>query len=530
VKLKMSLSRAGCCAAGLALIVLGWSAVRADGVDPDIDLTNAMCGPLTQPQQPQITYAAKPGDVLVNANPPARISVKGAPGNVFWALSSSTGCAGGLSSITCGPNNVNMDPVFGVVAPDDNGGMGHSPTMPSGQVQISNLRTIVNTDIGRQGVFGATVATAPNADQTCQWNYRVHVTSTGGGWGDPHMVTVDGVHYDFQGAGEYTELRSDRFTVQARQRPVSTAAAGPVNPYTGLGTCVSLYSAVAARIGSNRVTLQSNLSGQPDPSSLQLRVNGKLVTLGDSPIALRAGGVSDPKAPLEGRIARAAGGAYEFDDVFGTQLVATPAFWDAQQTWYMNLNVYQTTASEGIWGRLAGDSWLPFLPDGTALGSQPEGLGQRYQDLYGKFGDAWRVTDATSLFDYAPGTNTASFTVADWPRYNPKSCLIQGQPTAMPADPQVAAQACSGITDPAQKADCVFDVTVTGNTGFAQTYATMQAFKPNGTGWQPVLAGVGLGGGAGGGTGQMPRWWFWILILLLVLILIAILARKKKMA
>ena len=247
--------------------------------------------------------------------------------------------------------------------------------------------------------------------------------------------------------------------------------------------------AVAARIGSNRVSLQPNLSGQPDPSGLQLRVNGKLVKLTDRGIDLRARGSSDPRARLEGRIVRAAGGGYEFDDVYGTQLVVTPAYWTAQQTWYLNLNVYQTTASEGTWGRLADKSWLPALPDGTSLGPKPAPLSERYEVLYKKFADAWRVTDSTSLFDYAPGTNTKTFTRAEWPRFNPQSCEIDRQRPARPATPQVAAQACSAITNEAQKADCIFDVTVTGETGFARTYRTMQAFKPHGAGWKPVLAG-----------------------------------------
>src|SRR5262249_31125573 len=157
-------------------------------------------------------------------------------------------------------------------------------------------------------------------------------------------------------------------------------------------------------------------------------------------------------------------GAYEFDTADGTQVVVTPAYWDDQQTWYLNVNVYQASATSGIWGRIPSGSWLPALPDGTSVGQIPGPLDQRYQTLYATFGNAWRVTDATSLFDYAPGTSTATFTVADWPRFNPTSCLIQGQPTAMPADPQVAAQACSGITDPAQKANCIFDVTLTGHT------------------------------------------------------------------
>ena len=257
--------------------------------------------------------------------------------------------------------------------------------------------------------------------------------------------------------------------------------------------CVSIYSAVAVRIGSNRVSLQPNLSGVPDPKGLQLRVNGKLVTLTDRGIDLRAGGSSDPKAKLEGRIVKTADGAYEFDDIYGTQLVATPAYWIAQQTWYLNLNVYQNTATEGVWGKLAVESWLPALPDGTSVGPKPGPLPQRYDVLYKKFAEAWRVTDSTSLFDYAPGKGTKDFTLADWPRFNAQSCKIDGQPPAQPATPAIAARACRAIKNEKQKADCIFDVTVTGETGFGRTYATMQAFKPIGLGWKQVL---------GGGKGQ----------------------------
>ena len=40
--------------------------------------------------------------------------------------------------------------------------------------------------------------------------------------------------------------------------------------------------------------------------------------------------------------------------------------------------------------------------------------------LYGDFANAWRVTDATSLLDYAPGTATADYTFANFP-YSPAS-------------------------------------------------------------------------------------------------------------
>ena len=45
----------------------------------------------------------------------------------------------------------------------------------------------------------------------------------------------------------------------------------------------------------------------------------------------------------------------------------------------------------------------------------PASLQDRYAVLYKKFADSWRVTDKTSLFVYAPGTSTKTFTDRGWP-------------------------------------------------------------------------------------------------------------------
>src|SRR5882724_3829903 len=114
--------------------------------------------------------------------------------------------------------------------------------------------------------------------------------------GDPHITTVDGIHYDFQSAGEFVVLRdADGLQIQTRQSPVATAGV-LANAYTGLSTCVSLNTAVAAKVGAHRVTFQPNSSGVPDPSGLQLRVDGNLTTLSAAGLNLGAGGRVAPSA------------------------------------------------------------------------------------------------------------------------------------------------------------------------------------------------------------------------------------------
>ncbi|HEV2199730.1 MAG TPA: hypothetical protein VGR73_07905, partial [Bryobacteraceae bacterium] len=209
--------------------------------------------------------------------------------------------------------------------------------------------------------------------------------------GDPHITTADGTHYNLQGAGEFVSLRdSDGAEVQTRQRPVSTTWIGS-DAYDGLVTCVSLNAAVAARVGEHRVTWEPNLSGVPDPSGLQLRIDGVLTTLSPQGIVLGTGG----------RVAPQAGGALEVDFPDGKTLLVTPEWWASQSEWYLNVDLSHlglvsaesTGSGRGIAGAIANGSWLPALPSGGSMGPMPATLPARYNALYNKFANAWRVTD-----------------------------------------------------------------------------------------------------------------------------------------
>jgi len=290
--------------------------------------------------------------------------------------------------------------------------------------------------------------------------------------GDPHITTVDGIHYDFQSAGEFVALRDGNgLQIQTRQTPIATTFNPGPNPYTGLATCVSLNTAVAVRVGTHRVTYQPNISGVPDPSGLQLRVDGVVTALGAQGLDLGS----------DGRVVKSPdGNGIEIDFPDGSVLIVTPGWWASQSKWYLNVSVFHTTASEGIMGAIAPGSWLPALPNGTSPGPMPAALHDRYVVLNQKFADAWRVTQATSLFDYAPGTSTATFTLQNWPLENPP-CVIPESTPVKPVGVAVAQRACRAVVGKNRKEDCVFDVRITGNTGFAKTYLLSQKIQAGST-------------------------------------------------
>lgn len=492
----------------IAAASLGPAVVRADPQDLIIPCADF-----------EYSYAAKPGEVIaatdIETNKDAYWEFVNAGGNLACAGAGPYACAGLTVTV----------PAPGVI---------HPPAAPDGKTTITGTAA----GLGEQDQFSLTVTDGVDTSKTCKGTYLFHVTSSGGGWGDPHLTTVDGVHYDFQSAGEFTALRDDRLEIQTRQSAVPTATIPITNPYTGIKHCVSVYTAVAARFGSNRVSLQPNPNVEESRKGMELRVNGKLTVLTSNGITLKARKGEPGAAPggIDGTIRMAANGAIEIIDARGTQLLVAPKYWDGPNVWYLNVNAYRTSAIAGTMGRIPDGSWIPALPDGTSMGPKPESIDERYEALYEKFADAWRVTDKSSLFDYAPGTSTATFTLDEWPRNSPTSCDVLNQISVKPATEEVAKAACAAVQDEVRKADCIFDVMVTGHEGFGKSYETMQAFEPlsTGTWYSPAPptprptppATVGSGTETGGGlAGLLQKWWW--LILLLILIVLFLLFRKK---
>lgn len=480
------------------LITLGYAAV-AQADFPVIQLSDCSVVPA------YTTFRAKAGEGPALAFDPR---IGASPGGDWSVVSSGTTCTGSGDNWNCAG--------LAVVLKTD--------------------PTATETEDFAPGTGGAGASEILNVQVgSCEVPFTFTAVSSTLGWGDPHLTTVDGVHYDFQSAGEFTALREPGFELQTRQTEVPTASAPITNPYTGITHCVAIYTAVAAKVGSSRVTVQPSSGTAPDPASMVVRVDGKVVTLGDAPYVIHAGG--SEKGVIDGTIRKHPDGQFEITDARGTQLVVTSAYWPARQIWYLNVNVYGTSAQQGTMGKLGERSWLPALPDGTSLGGKPDTETERYQVLYEKFADAWRVTDQSSLFDYEAGTNTATFTREEWPRNHPESCTIEGQTPAPAATPEVAEEACKDIVNAVHRADCVVDVMVTGNVGFGKTALVAQRFSPLPPGWySPTL-------GSGNGCKDCPAckeckeckecpahppWWCWVAIGIAILLLVLLVLRVRR--
>lgn len=350
---------------------------------------------------------------------------------------------------------------------------------------VVNNRLAVNFEF--KPVFTLTVRVADASGLFAEATVTVTLTNDAKDNGDPHITTVRGLHYDFQSAGEFVALRgANGMEIQTRQ----TAIPGPApfaDYYSGLAVGVSINTAVAARVGDHRVTYQPNISGNPASSGLELRVDGVVTTLPANGIDLGSGG----------RVISSPGGGIQIDFPDGTTMTVSAYPWGSLS--YMQINVMHTPAREGIMGLNTGGSWLPRLADGTSFGAMPSALCDRFVELYERFANSWRVTDNTSLFYYAPGTSTSTFTF-EWPLEKPPCAApVAATPTPAPAAvvvpkirvapvapkgivlkpvaKQVAQRQCRTIVGKNEKANCIFDVMVTGHTGFARAYQRTEKLR-----------------------------------------------------
>jgi RHS repeat-associated protein len=255
--------------------------------------------------------------------------------------------------------------------------------------------------------------------------------------GDPHLHTGDGAYYDLQAVGEFVALATDdgSLEVQTRQQPVPDSRTIAVNTAVAI-QAVGNRVEVRPVAGSSEVTVE--LAGRPVGVGSRTLANGATLQVGTDSVAVRlAGGtgVGVRSNPLGLDL------TFALDDSLKNHVHGL-------------LGPFTGTPGNTVQSRSGAEYQVRELQD--------------YDTRYHKFADSWRVSNASSLFDYGPGESTQTFTDPSFPDRNPP---------ALPAAAERAATAlCSSLGLPAGAVDgCVLDVASTGDAGFAATTATATA-------------------------------------------------------
>ncbi|MEO0535936.1 MAG: VWD domain-containing protein [Cyanobacteria bacterium P01_A01_bin.123] len=287
-------------------------------------------------------------------------------------------------------------------------------------------------------------------------------SATGSSHGDPHILTYDGYRYSFQTVGEFVLSKSTdgHFEVQARQSQV------PDRP-------LSLNTAVAMKVGDHRVAMYAQ--NAPDGIT-PLWIDGVPTELRNDTLTLSGGGTVQHYGDRYYAVILPTG---EQVAINGIQAGGAD-FWNIAPT----VSRSQTGPLIGLLGDFNGngqddlrgrngqvvpsqDAYAPVTQLINRVIDVPIPLNQVqnafFEQLYRQFGDSWRIAQAESLFDYAPGQSTETFTNQAFPSQFPS--LVGVAPDTI----RNAVQLCqdAGVAE-ALMEGCVFDIAATGQPGFLQ--------------------------------------------------------------
>ncbi len=262
-----------------------------------------------------------------------------------------------------------------------------------------------------------------------------HNYGNGGSGGDPHVTTFDGAFYDFQAAGEFTLMKStsDDLQVQVRQKP---AIFGEFR--------IAFITAVAVRDGG--ATIEEDTGGQVyldkrrfSFAFARLPGGGSLTRFGSGQV----GGLS-VRWPDGTYVEIYPGSGIGMD-------VVVHAARDRRGRLRGLLGPYLGNSRNEYIGRNGVD-----YRAGGQFDQLPFGV------LYGQYGNSWRITQKQSLFRYARGKSTRSYTRLNYP---PRATTLAGLPKAARARAKRVCEA-AGIRLRTVLLDCELDVGVTNDDAY----------------------------------------------------------------
>ncbi|ARV59035.1 hypothetical protein BZZ01_10645 [Nostocales cyanobacterium HT-58-2] len=321
--------------------------------------------------------------------------------------------------------------------------------------------------------FIKTQQNLPNCDKTPdQSNRPSRQLKQGKSYGDPHLITFDGLSYSFQTVGEFILVKSNdgKFEVQVRQAPVNSS--------------LSLNSAIAIKLGNDRVVFYSK--DFPDSNtSTPLRINGKPTVIEDDSLSLPGGNT----------IAKS-GNTYVVNFSTGEKVVVdTAQFGD---NFYFNVSPFvldsQPERYSGLLGNVNGNPKDDQkIRGGAVLSSKSTygdvkqvlnlvGVGQLpfsldaaekiyFDKLYKDFANSWRISQKESLFDYLPNKTTENYTDRKFPDKYLKLEMLSSEQV------KKARSACEAVKVTQDMMEgCIFDVGFTGFSEFARATAEINSY------------------------------------------------------
>lgn len=206
--------------------------------------------------------------------------------------------------------------------------------------------------------------------------------------GDPHMRTIDGYYYDFQTWGEFVALEStdDDFEIQVRQ----------TQP-TPLVFPVTFNTAIAINTGHEVVCMISN------PFSIY--INNTAQDVNKTTISLTGGGYIMQTLVKKRPVWLIKTAKNDYIMIRRSLLRSIP---------YFGLSIYLAESRKGkvsgLLGNYDGNRFNDFrLKNGEAI--EPD-----FENIHTTYADSWRVQQQSSLFYYAPGENTNTFTQSGFPQ------------------------------------------------------------------------------------------------------------------
>lgn len=294
----------------------------------------------------------------------------------------------------------------------------------------------------------------------------------GKSYGDPHLITFDGLSYSFQTVGEFILVKSNdgKFEVQVRHAPVNSS--------------LSLNSAVGMKVGSDRVAFYSKEF--PDSNtSTPLRINGKPTVIQGDSLSLPGGNT----------IAKS-GDTYVVNFSTGEKVVVDTA--QVGGNFYFNVSPFvldsQPEHYSGLLGNVNGNPKDDQqIRGGGVLSSKSTygdvkqvlnlvGVGQlpvsldaaeklHFDQLYKDFANSWRISQKESLFDYLPNKTTENYTDRKFPDKYLKLEMLSSEQVKKARSACEAAKVTQDMME-----GCIFDVGFTGFSEFARATAEINSY------------------------------------------------------